>query len=128
MSKSIKPKDNVYIDSKGIVHNRERLDNILNAKIDYHGFGRSFNSLKDFIEVTAIGDMMCGMAKLYNTNDFFNINLDDWVKVIYMYQNDYTSGWDVNGIAFVSGQSGTTWLISLHGSNGTYTATPTQLN
>lgn len=30
MSKSIKPKDNIYIDSTGIVHNRELLSNVLN--------------------------------------------------------------------------------------------------
>ena len=126
MSKAITLKNNIYLDSNGVVHRRKKLNEVLDSTIKYFETSQ-LTSLKDFVESTAIGYGF-GMCKICNNNDFLNIGSSDWVKVIYMYQNFYSSGWGVNGIAFVTNQSGRTWLVVISGSSGSYTATPTALN
>lgn len=129
MAKSIKLKNGNYIDSSSISHNRATLNYKLNNEIvKFNSHGRDFNSLSDFVNATANDEMLCGICRLYATNNFFNIDSADWVKVIYIYQNKYNSEYGVHGIAFVTKQSGKTYLCVIEGSNGDYTSSPTLLN
>lgn len=121
MAKSIKLKNNTYLDSSSISHKKMQLNNILEDTLKKVSSGDMY-SLKEFVEATADG-VGCGFCRIYTNNNFFNLDSADWVKVFYMYQNVYTSNWDVNGIAIVAKQSGATYLVIIHGSSGSYTAT-----
>lgn len=97
MSKSIKVKNNTYLDSSGVTHNRETLKDILtklttfdNNIIEYgNWFGLKLYRLSKAIAITSVGNQViytlpsnkCRIkicnAWLYKTNSSFS-NLVNW--------------------------------------------------
>jgi len=88
-----------------------------NQKLTYYTSG-DMSSLKDFVEMTAIGNDYMGMARIKDTGGWTPGGNNTWQRIIYTYQNTYNNGlYSVEGMyllnygsslyaGFVSGRNG----------------------
>lgn len=91
MSKAIKFKNNTYIDSSAIAHNRQSLKNILEAKTIYDSGSNSNGSWLRYND----GTMIC-----YGTR-YFTITADYLVGTLYYNQNGVNIGLGNYPLSFV---------------------------
>lgn len=85
---------------------------------------RQVGSLKDFVEITAVGPTYMGMARIKDTGGWTPAGANIWVRIIYTYQNTYNNSgrYPVEGMLLITwGQNLRVGYVS--GCNGDYTVT-----